>query len=162
MCKFSYVSTRDAEPAQFLDGFGSKKAPYMRTIFGSSLVPITNVKATSTSAPVPAPDLSEICRLRLRLRIPGFHRLGRKLSYLKKTLPIIIFPSILNFSRSGPHHSNINCKLTCYAHVQFAGLNQLLHIGKQNTASGVKLSATELEKRKSGICHQISHHQITY
>ena len=59
----------DAEPAQFLDGSGSKNAPDMRTICGSGLVPIANVKTTSTSAP--APDLSEICQHRLRLRIPG-------------------------------------------------------------------------------------------
>ena len=62
---------RDADPAQFLDGSGSKKAPDMRTTSGSGLVPIANVKATSTSASAPAPELSDICRLRLRLRIPG-------------------------------------------------------------------------------------------
>ena len=97
MCKFSYVSTRDAEPAQFLDGSGSKKAPNMRTIFGSGLVPIANVKATSTSAPAPAPDLSEICRLRLRLRIPGFHRFGRKLSYFKENTADYYFSKHLEF-----------------------------------------------------------------
>ena len=65
------LKSRDAEPAQFLDGSGSKKAPDMRTIFTSSLVPIANVKTTSTSAPAPAPDLSEVCPPWLRLRIPA-------------------------------------------------------------------------------------------
>ena len=61
-----WIFDRDAEPAQFLNGCGSKKAPDMRTIFGPGIVPIPNVKATST----PAPDLGEICRL--WLRIPDF------------------------------------------------------------------------------------------
>ena len=49
------VKISDAEPAQFLDGSGSKKAPDMRTILGSGLVPIANIKVTSTSAPAPHP-----------------------------------------------------------------------------------------------------------
>ena len=45
------------EPAQFLDDSGSKKAPDIRTTYGSGLSPIADVKTTSTSATAPALDL---------------------------------------------------------------------------------------------------------